>query len=81
MPDVIICGDTIRYAELRHEVPLAVPDPFLYAETGGELQHALAGGGQSQAAFGAHLIGRAQRFGYAALVIVLAARVCKAVCS
>jgi Xaa-Pro aminopeptidase len=36
MPDVIICGDTIRYAELRHEVPLAVPDPFLYAETGGE---------------------------------------------
>src|ERR1700733_3374979 len=36
MPDVIICGDTIRHAELRHEVPLAVPDPFLYAETGGE---------------------------------------------
>ncbi|HYB26060.1 MAG TPA: Xaa-Pro peptidase family protein [Solirubrobacteraceae bacterium] len=36
MPDVLICGDTIRHAELRHEVPLAVPDPFLYAETDGE---------------------------------------------
>ena len=35
MADVLICGDTIRHAELRHEVPLAVPDPFLYAEAGG----------------------------------------------
>jgi len=26
----------VRHAELRHEVPLVVPDPFLYAETGGE---------------------------------------------
>jgi Xaa-Pro aminopeptidase len=28
-------GDTMRSPELRHEVPLAVPDPFLYAEAGG----------------------------------------------
>jgi Xaa-Pro aminopeptidase len=35
MPDVLIYGDTIRHAELRHELPLVVPDPFLYAEVGG----------------------------------------------
>jgi len=35
MPDVLIVADTIRSPELRHEVPLAVPDPFLYAEVGG----------------------------------------------
>lgn len=35
MPDVLICGDTIRHAELRHEIPLVVPDPFLYAEAAG----------------------------------------------
>jgi Xaa-Pro aminopeptidase len=32
VPDVLIYGDTIRSPELRHEVPLAIPDPFLYAE-------------------------------------------------
>jgi Xaa-Pro aminopeptidase len=36
MSDVLIHGDTLRHAELRHELPLAVPDPFLYAELGGE---------------------------------------------
>jgi Xaa-Pro aminopeptidase len=36
MPDVLIIGDTIRCPELRHEVPLAVPDAFLYAEVGGK---------------------------------------------
>jgi Xaa-Pro aminopeptidase len=35
MSDVLICGDTVRYAELRHEIPLVVPDPFLYLEVGG----------------------------------------------
>ena len=34
--DVLIVADTIRSPELRHEVPLAVPDPFLYAEVGGK---------------------------------------------
>ena len=32
MPDVLIFGDTIRSPEQRHEVPIAVPDPFLYVE-------------------------------------------------
>jgi len=32
MPDVLIVADTVRSPELRHEVPLAVPDPFLYVE-------------------------------------------------
>jgi len=34
--DVLIIADTIRSPELRHEVPLAAPDPFLYAEVGGK---------------------------------------------
>jgi Xaa-Pro aminopeptidase len=36
MPDVLIVADTVRSPELRHEVPLPVPDPFLYAEVGGK---------------------------------------------
>ena len=36
MTDVVIVGDTYRCPELRHEVPLGIPDPFLYLETGGE---------------------------------------------
>src|SRR5579864_6007024 len=35
MPDVLIYGDTVRSPELRHEVPLPIPDPFLYAERDG----------------------------------------------
>jgi Xaa-Pro aminopeptidase len=36
VPDpVLIYADSIRSADLRHAVPLAVPDPFLYAETNG----------------------------------------------
>ena len=36
MPDsVLICGDSIRSPEMRHEVPLAVGDPFLYMEVDG----------------------------------------------
>ena len=34
MADVLIHGDSIRTPELRHEVPVAIPDPFLYAEKG-----------------------------------------------
>jgi Xaa-Pro aminopeptidase len=33
--DVLIYGDTIRSPELRHEVPVPVPDPFLYVERNG----------------------------------------------
>src|SRR3954447_8517554 len=35
MPDVLMYADTFRSPELRHEVPLGVPDPFLYAEHDG----------------------------------------------
>ena len=35
MSDVLIIGDTFRSPELRHEVPLGVPDPFLYLEHDG----------------------------------------------
>ena len=35
MTDVLIYGDTIRHPELRHEVPLTLGDPFLYAERDG----------------------------------------------
>jgi Xaa-Pro aminopeptidase len=35
MPAVLICGDTMRSPELRHEVPLGIGDPFLYLEVNG----------------------------------------------
>jgi len=35
VPDVLIYGDTMRSPELRHEVPVPIPDPFLYAEKDG----------------------------------------------
>jgi Xaa-Pro aminopeptidase len=39
--DVLIYADSLRSPEMRHEVPLAVPDPFLYAERDGT-RHAVA---------------------------------------
>jgi Xaa-Pro aminopeptidase len=35
MPDVLMYADTFRSPELRHEVPIGIPDPFLYAEQAG----------------------------------------------
>jgi Xaa-Pro aminopeptidase len=35
MAELLICADTMRSADMRHAVPLAVPDPFLYAESNG----------------------------------------------
>ena len=35
MADVLIYADTFRSADLRHAIPLGVPDPILYAEAGG----------------------------------------------
>jgi Xaa-Pro aminopeptidase len=35
VPDVLAYGDTVRFPEMRHEVPLTVPDPFLYLERDG----------------------------------------------
>jgi Xaa-Pro aminopeptidase len=40
VPDVLIFADTMRSAEMRHEVPVAVPDPFLYVERNGS-RHAV----------------------------------------
>jgi Xaa-Pro aminopeptidase len=36
MTDVVIIGDTFRCPELRHEIPLGVPDPLVYLEVGGQ---------------------------------------------
>ena len=33
--NVLVVGDTVRNPELRHEVPLGIPDPFVYAELDG----------------------------------------------
>jgi Xaa-Pro aminopeptidase len=35
VPDLLIRGDTVRSPELRHEVPVVIADPFLYAEKDG----------------------------------------------
>ena len=35
MPDVLIHADTARSPEMRHEVPIGIPDPFLYVERNG----------------------------------------------
>ena len=35
MPDILIFGDSIRSPEMRHEVPIPVPDAFLYVERDG----------------------------------------------
>jgi Xaa-Pro aminopeptidase len=36
MPDLILYADTQRSAAMRHEIPLAIGDPFLYAEAAGK---------------------------------------------
>ena len=36
MPDVLIFADSATSAAMRHEVPVLVPDPFLYAEKDGK---------------------------------------------
>ncbi len=35
MTDVLIYADSFRSADMRHAIPLGVPDPILYAEAGG----------------------------------------------
>jgi Xaa-Pro aminopeptidase len=35
VPDVLIYADTIRSPEMRQEVPVGIPDPFLYIERDG----------------------------------------------
>jgi Xaa-Pro aminopeptidase len=36
VPDVLIFADSVVSPEMRHEVPVLVPDPFLYAEKDGK---------------------------------------------
>src|SRR5436190_1319848 len=40
MTAVLIVADTRSSPEMRHEVPLVIPDPFLYVEAGGR-RHAV----------------------------------------
>jgi Xaa-Pro aminopeptidase len=35
MPDFLLYGDTQRSAAMRHEIPISIGDPFLYAEVDG----------------------------------------------
>jgi Xaa-Pro aminopeptidase len=35
MSAILLIGDTMRNPEVRHEVPLGIPDPFVYAEIDG----------------------------------------------
>jgi Xaa-Pro aminopeptidase len=42
VPDVVVYGDTFRSPELRNEVPIGVPDPFLYLELDG-VKHIVIG--------------------------------------
>jgi Xaa-Pro aminopeptidase len=35
VPDVLIAADSLRSPEMRHEVPVAIPDPFFYMERDG----------------------------------------------
>src|SRR3954462_11709333 len=42
MPNVLMYADTYRSPELRHEVPIGIPDPFLYAEQDG-VKHIVSG--------------------------------------
>lgn len=37
MPDLLLYSDTERNAALRHEIPIAIGDPFGYAEIGGRV--------------------------------------------
>jgi Xaa-Pro aminopeptidase len=39
--DVLIYADSLRSPEMRHEVPIAIPDAFLYAERNGD-RHVVA---------------------------------------
>jgi Xaa-Pro aminopeptidase len=71
MSDVLIHGDTERHAELRHELPLVVSDPFLYAERGGERHVVIASLERSRvAALNSRLhVHAVEEYGYDELVL------------
>jgi Xaa-Pro aminopeptidase len=69
VPDVLIYADTFRSPELRHEVPLGVPDPFLYVERDG-VKHILIGSMEIPrlSALGLYELHPHQEFGFDELV-------------
>lgn len=88
MTDVLIIGDTFRSPELRNEIPLAVPDPFVYLQHDGT-RHVYVGSMEAPRIRGLGLditvhtleeIGidelRAQGFGYHELALEWVARSC-----
>src|SRR5919197_4010288 len=89
MTDVLMYADTLRSPELRHELPVAIMDPFLYAEHRGKayaLLSQLDADGARAARAGLEVISP-EELGYDDLLaagtdaeiafIELAARVCK----
>jgi Xaa-Pro aminopeptidase len=69
MPDVLMYADTFRSPELRHEVPLGIPDPFLYAERDG-VKHIQIGSMEVPrlAALGLHEVHPSEEFGIDELI-------------
>jgi Xaa-Pro aminopeptidase len=43
MTDVLVYGDTMTVPEMRHEIPIAIPDPFLYVERDGRRVAVISG--------------------------------------
>ncbi len=69
MPDVLMYADTFRSPELRHEVPLGIPDPFLYVEKDG-VKHIQIGSMEVPrlAALGLHELHPSEEYGIDELV-------------
>jgi len=70
MTDLLIYGDTVRHSTMRHEIPLMVPDPFLYAEARGE-RHVVVGSlerARIEAVDGGITVHMFEEFGYDELV-------------
>jgi Xaa-Pro aminopeptidase len=64
MPDVLMYADTFRSPELRHEVPIGIPDPFFYAEKDG-VKHIVIGSMEVPrlAALGLHQLHPSEEYG------------------
>jgi Xaa-Pro aminopeptidase len=69
VPDVVVYGDTFRSPELRHEVPIGIPDPFLYLERDG-VRHIVIGSMEIPrlSQLGAYVLHPQEEFGYDELI-------------
>ncbi len=70
MTDVLILGDTERSPELRHEVPVEIGDPLIYAEAGGA-RHAIVSSlelARVEPLGGGLVVHTFEEYGYEALV-------------